>query len=277
MSKAINVFGYLNYRRYLAEVYRQKKAESRAFSYRAFARRAGLSAPNHLKRVIDGERNLSDETAQAYASALELRGDAEGYFLELVRFTQAKSDRQKSESYDRLNRFRGYRRAQRLDANAGMYHSEWYIPAIRELASRPDFRADPKWLAGMLLPPIRETQAAAALRVLSELGMLTIEEDGRATPADQVVSTGPETGSVHVRNYHRSMLQKATESLDAVHPDERDLSAVTLCLPRGALPQLKERVREFRRDVIAMEAPPGLGDQVVHVAIQVFPLSQATK
>jgi hypothetical protein len=29
------------------------------FSHRAFARRAGVRSPNHLKRIIDGDRSLT--------------------------------------------------------------------------------------------------------------------------------------------------------------------------------------------------------------------------
>ena len=50
------VFRYLDARAFLGDYYKAKKAERRAFSFRAFSRRAGLKSPNHLKRVIDGDR-----------------------------------------------------------------------------------------------------------------------------------------------------------------------------------------------------------------------------
>jgi uncharacterized protein (TIGR02147 family) len=63
-------------------------------------------------------------------------------------------------------------------------------------------------------------------------------------------------------------------SIDEVPAAERDISGVTLCLPEQAIPLLKERVREFRKEIIALEASPGQGDRVVHVAIQLFPLTR---
>src|SRR5688572_29452348 len=51
-----DLYGYLDHRVYLRDEYAARKAEKRGFSFRAFSRRAGLQSPNHLKRVIDGER-----------------------------------------------------------------------------------------------------------------------------------------------------------------------------------------------------------------------------
>lgn len=272
---AIDVFRYLDYRKFLREYYRRKKTESRVFSFRSFARRAGLKSPNHLKRVMDGERNLSDEGALRYAEAIGLEGDAAGYFCELVRFGQAKSRKEKSAAYRRLTQYRGYRRAQSLDAQHDRYHSEWYIPTIREMISRPDFRADPSWIAPRLLPPITEAQAAEALTVLEELGMIARDDDGTVRRSEQVVSTGPETAGLHVVHYHGAMMEKAMQAIDAVPPSERDVSGVTLSLPAGAIAHVKERIREFRKELIALEAEHGEADRTVHVAIQFFPLTKS--
>lgn len=61
----VEVYGYLDYRAFLADLYTAKKA--RGFSYRSFSRRAGLSSPNYLKLVIDGQRNLSAKMAERFA------------------------------------------------------------------------------------------------------------------------------------------------------------------------------------------------------------------
>lgn len=274
---SLDVFRYLDYRKYLTDFYKRRKKESRTFSFRSFARRAGLRSPNHLKRVMDRERNLGAETAIRYAEALGLDDDAGLYFCELVRFDQAKSRKEKSAAYRRLTQYRGYRRAQGLDAKHDRYHSEWYIPTIREMLARPDFRDDAKWIAAQLIPAITEKQAKEALSVLQELGMLERAEDGSLQRCDRVVSTGPDTSGLHVAHYHGAMMDKAMQSIDAVPFAERDISGVTLCLPVGAIPELKERIRELRKEIIAREAVDGEGDRVVQVAIQLFPLTKGVE
>jgi len=267
------VFRYLDFRKFLRDHYEEKKRTTRSFSYRYFARRAGLRAPNHLKRVIDGERNLSGETAVAYTEALGLEGDAADYFCELVRFGQAKTRKEKSAAYRRLSQYRGYQKAQRLDAHHDRYHSEWYIPTIREMVGLEGFVADAKWIAQQLVPPITPHEARSALTVLEELGMVSRADDGTVKRSEQVVSTGSETAGLHVGHYHGVMMEKALASIDLIEHGQRDISGVTLCLPANSIPALKERIRAFRREIIAMEAEEGMGEQVVHLAVQLFPLT----
>ena len=83
----VDVFRYLDYRRFLADYYRARKA--RGFSYRAFSRAAGLGAPNYLKLVIDGQRNLTAAMAARFAHACGLSGEGADYFAQLVEFNQA--------------------------------------------------------------------------------------------------------------------------------------------------------------------------------------------
>lgn len=276
-ARGLDVFEYLDYRKFLLHFYRKRKKESSTFSYRAFARRAGLRSPNHLKRVIDGERNLSEEAAIRYAEVIGLQDDAAGYFSELVRFNQAKASRERSAAYRRLTQYRGYRTAHRLDSQHDRYHSEWYIPAVREMVGMPGFRAEPKWIASRLVPRISEKQAADALSVLSELGMIRQLPNGEVERSERVVSTGSIARGMHIVHYHRVMMEKAMESIDLVSYHERDLSAVTVCLPASAIAELKERIQAFRKEILALEAAHASGDRIVHVGVQLFPLAQNLK
>src|SRR5690349_5207588 len=72
----VGVYEYLDYRAFLRDHYAAKKAASRAFSYRSFSKRAGVSSPNYLKLVIEGKRNLSGKMAERFALACGLDDDA---------------------------------------------------------------------------------------------------------------------------------------------------------------------------------------------------------
>ena len=128
MAESIDVFDYVDYRAYLRDFYRAKKAESRAFSFRQFSRRAKLKSPNALKRVMEGDRNLTREMARKFARACGLEGDAREYFEHLVDFEQAKTVAERDAAYAELSGFRRYRQAHKLEVAHAAYHSHWYIP-----------------------------------------------------------------------------------------------------------------------------------------------------
>jgi uncharacterized protein (TIGR02147 family) len=271
----VEVYGYLDYRAFLGDLYAAKKAKG--FSYRSFSRRAGLSSPNYLKLVIDGQRNLSAKMAERFATACGLDDDASRYFVQLVAFNQAESSAEKSQHYARLTGFNQYRQAHKLDIAHAAYYGAWYMPAIRELAASEEFREDPAWLAEQLIPTITPAQAARALDTLVELGLLVRNEAGRLVQADSLLSTGPETRGLHIAAYHRQMTERAMESIDLVPAADRDISSLTLCLSRGGLRAFKERIQRVRRELLELSALEKDPEQVVQINFQLFPLSRATK
>ena len=270
---AIDVFEYLDYRAYLRDVYIAKKGDGGTFSFRAFSRRAGLRSPNHLKRVTDGERNLTREMAVRYAKALELGGDAASYFLDLVTFNQAKTSVERNLAYEGLTGFRDYRRAHKLDLAHADYYGKWYLPAVREMALRPDFEPNARWIAKRLLPRISTADAKRALVTLIELGLLVKHADGRVTVGDAVVTTGAETRGLHIGNYHRAMMERAAASIELVPAPLRDISSLTFCVGEDGLRRIKARIQRFRQELVMLATQEQEGEQVVQLNMQLFPLT----
>lgn len=276
MSQAIviDVFEYLDYRSFLRDHYNARKRTSKAFSYRSFSRRAGLKSPNYLKLVIDGERNLSRDMAGRFGAAAGLEDDALRYFKDLVAFNQAEGAAEQRKHYARLTGFRRYRKAHKLDLTHAAYYSAWYMPAVRELVARADFRDDPSWIATQLLPEISRAEAKRALATLLELGLVVRDASGKLRQADALLSTGAETRGVHIASYHRAMAERAMASIDLTPASERDISSLTLCLGPAGLRTFKERIQRFRRELLEISALEDEPEQVVQINFQLFPLSK---
>ena len=84
-----NIYGYSDYRQYLADFYSAKKSVNSGYSHRVFAKQAGLSSPSHLLMIIKGERNLSIKTIEKFAEGMRLSAKEKRYFELMVRFNQA--------------------------------------------------------------------------------------------------------------------------------------------------------------------------------------------
>jgi uncharacterized protein (TIGR02147 family) len=268
------VFRYEDYRKFLADHYAYAKEHDYGFSFRVFSKRAGISSSNFLRLVIDGKRNLSASMAPQFAAACGLKQAAADFFCELVAYNQAKTARERTRHYEQLRRFRPFREVHQLDAEQAEYHSQWYLPAIRELSLRPDFSDDPKWIATQLEPAISTRQAKQALATLVNLGLLECDAAGKLRQASALVSTGPGPLSHHVVNFHHAMLQRAGVALDRTPRDEREISSVTVCVSHDKLLELKQRVREFRRSLLEIAELDDDPERVVQINFQLFPLSK---
>jgi uncharacterized protein (TIGR02147 family) len=268
----VDVFRFRDYREFLAAFYAHAKAAGS--SYRGFARAAGLGAPNYLKLVIDGKRNLSKEMAGRFAAACRLNAESTEYFELLVAFNQADNDAERNVLHERLSRFARFRSAQRIDVAQHEYHASWFIPVVRELVSCPGFVEDAAWIAAQLEPAISEKEAMHALDVLERLGLLERGDHGQLVQASRAVTTGQQASGLHIRNYHAEVLQRAVRAMHEIPAEDRYISALTLSGSAATWAEVMRRVIAFRQELVALCDADPAPSRVIQLNLQLFPLTR---
>jgi len=276
MTPVKEIFAYRDYRRFLKDYYQRGKAKG-SLSARGFSRKAGLQTPNYLMLVINGKRNLTPHLAEQFAHACGLKGDAVEFFCELVAFNQAKTASELTRHYQRLIRFKPYRRLHELGAAQEQYYSKWYIPAVRELVASEGFHNDPKWIAQKMIPKITFSQAREAIKTLLRLGLLVENEQGGLEQSDPLVSTSDGPLSHQLVNYHRTMMKRASEAIERVPREQREISSVTLCIDEKQVAELKKKLENLRLEIVQTFETQPTADRIVQVNFQMFPLSQSTE
>lgn len=274
-----DLYGYLSYRAYLGDWYAARKAADARFSHRLFARRAGVSSPSLLNEVIAGRRNLTPRTVEGFVQAIGLDDDAAAFFGALVQLEQAETDDERNQAWERVASSRRFRTARPIEGATVRYLSNWYYPAIRELAFCRGFRPDPEWIRQQVFPRISAAQAREALDALLELGLL-VRDGERVRPADVSLVTPHEVAGLAVHNYHHQMLQRARDAIEAASPSERHLLGVTVAIPDALVAQLKRELDAFQERVLhlcdeaisAAGAPPA--ERVVQVHLCLVPLTR---
>src|SRR6185436_10837443 len=108
------------------------------------------------------------------------------------------------------------------------------------------------WIAAQILPRIEPAAARAALETLLELGLLVRDPQGSLGRGEPSLTTGHEVRSVVIPAYHRQMIERAGHAVDAVPPEQRDVSALTVCIKASSLAELKERIHRFREDMLQL-------------------------
>lgn len=267
-----DVLQYSNYRTYLADYYEFKKAESTIFSHRFFAKKAGVSSPNYLKLVMDGQRNLTKKSLLKFAAALGLKGMRAEFFENLVFFNQAKATSERNVFYGKIMRARAKAGLRKLDEAQFRLYSHWRHIAVRELAALKGFRPDAGWVAKRLGRAITEKEAEESLILLGGLGLLKKTANGFAQ-SDVNITTADEVRSLLVKNYHHQMIGMAATVLDNLPAVKRDISSITIPIRARDFAKLKEQIQLMRKELLNLAAEPGAGEDVVQVNIQLFPLT----
>ena len=276
---------YSDYREYLRHMTAHLKVARASFSYRAFSRRAGFSSPTALKRVAEGERNLSQEAIGQFARGLGLDEHEHESFEALVLFNQATTDEARNRQFRRLRRARSDHAVGRMEVDQYDVYGSWHHLVLCELAGLPEFREDPGWIARRLLPRIRPGEAARSLVLLERIGLLVREVAAVASkrvgssnalrPAHAVLSAGAALRPLLIRNFHRAMLDKCADALDAIPRSRRNVTSLTVPLDPGQYERACELIGELRRQLLAMsEDKPKTDTHEIHqVLFAVFPVT----
>ena len=112
-----------------------------------------------------------------------------------------------------------------------------------------NFVDNPQIIAKLIKPSIRPEQARKSLHLLKSLGLIVYSEDKqRYVPTKTRISTGDEISSIAVIRYHQKMIDLAKESITSSHEFLRDVSSISIAIPKTMIPNLKEEVSIFSQE-----------------------------
>jgi len=270
-----SVFDYLNYRDYLKDMFDYRKECHNFFSHRYFAKKANFSTSNFLHLVIKGSRNLTHKSLSKVADGFQLAAREREYFENMVFMNQADNHRERDKFYKKMLSAKGGSEARKLERACYEYFTKWYFPVIREVAVWGEGKYTAKQIAAILNPPIAAKDAKKALELLESIGLLKKNKQGSWKQTDRSLTTGPEVEAIAVTNYHNEMLRLSAECIDRHKVTERDVSAVTVCVEKKQMEEIKKKISALHKELLDLACDDGQTDaQVVQVNIQAFPLTK---
>lgn len=269
-----SIFLFTNYRLYLKSFFNNKKAEKAGYSLQVFADKAGFKARDHILRVMNGARTLSQSGALMLSKAMLLSEKETDYFTSLVGFNQAKSESERQHYFNKLSSIRPHGKEQRIRTDQYEYFSEWYHSAIRSLLPVMDIGDDVNKLAQILDPAISISQVRKSIELLLRLGFLVQDGKGRYHVSHPSLDTGEEVKSHALIQFHKKCLHLASRALDVCPAEDRDISGVTMSVSASAIAKIKEEIRSFRKKIATIAQNDTNEDRACQLSILLFPLSR---
>lgn len=270
-KKAIDLFGYLDYRSFLKDWYQIEKATSPGFSYRVLARRVGYSSPGFFTQVLQRKSNISIDMAMRFSDALDLRKREKDYFVLLVRYDQESVPSERRKLFHRLAQFKDSAATQlRRDQDA--FLGSWRHAAVRELLGIEPFQGGEDAWGARLRPPVAGALVRETLDLLLRLGL------ARRTAAG-IERTEPclETGSGYTeeatRAFMRQIHELGGEALDRFPRDQRHHGWATVSVSGTTLEAMRDELRALVQRFLAMAEKDDTPDRVMQLNLEFFPLA----
>jgi uncharacterized protein (TIGR02147 family) len=267
------VFEYLDYRDILKEAYEVRKIESPLFSYRMLAEYLGLDTSN-VFRILQGDAHLPARCQSRAIEFLELSGRGAEYFLMLIAYARERNSKSRKELLEKAMALRDVARRKLVDQEL-TYYRDWWVVAIRSLVEVVDGKVRASELAERLSPSVSEAEVARSLELLLELGLVKKASSGRLVLSDAHLTAGGEQKTEAVRHFQKQILSLASESLERFPKDQRDISTITFAVDRVAFLEIREMLRECRRQIQKRIEESKSPDRVLQLAMALFPLSPA--
>jgi uncharacterized protein (TIGR02147 family) len=272
-----NIYRYDDFRAFLKAAFAQRKEADEDYSYRKFAKDAGIANPGYLLDVILGKRTLSDNALSKTATAFELNEAESEFFRLLVDFGQAKQDAKRQKIYQEILYRRNRSRFARLSPSLVKYYQDFHYPLVYSALHAFDFRGDYEKFGGVFDPAIAPGSLKKYVRDLCEWKLVEQGPDGRYTVTEDFVEP-PETMGALVRRLNREWILQAAESLFRHGPDDRHVSTLLLSVSDGTRKRIRSEVEAFRRQILDLvaqdqDAPSGL----MQLSLQYFPKTKKRK
>ena len=152
--------------------------------------------------------------------------------------------------------------------------SEWYYDAIIELIKIESFNPDPQWIGRSL--GISPLKVKKAIRKLIKLGLLEITKDGKWIDKSEFNTTIQyHSTSDSLRKLQTQLLKRGIKALYSAPFEERDHSSVTMAIDPQDLPNVKEKIKRFRRDLSYFVNRKGVQPKnVYHLGVCFYPATQ---
>jgi len=270
----LNVFDFIDYRKFLAEYYQNKKKTARYFSYRYFSQRLGINSPSFLKHVIEGQRNLTPQMIERFAKALGFSPKEKKFFYNLVLFNQATTSVEKQEYYAVLRSMISGVKEAVLNSNQNDFYSNWYTPVIRELICLYDFKDNYDLMASVLKPKIEAAQARAAVNLLLKLNLVEKLENGRYKQTSSAIVADDSVSSTAIRTFTRNMLDQSKTALETIDRNNRHISGITMGISPEAYELLITEIEAFKDRVKFIVNHDNKSNRIYQMNISLFPVSE---
>lgn len=270
----INLFTYLNYRSYLKDYYTAQKKSRAGFSLRTFSKKAGFGSSNILKLVMDGTRNLTEESLVKFTKGLNLNKQEQDFFRNLVYFNQAETHEKKDYYYQKLLQSKNYSNLKPMEKHQYEFCSSWHHGIVRELITSAKYNGNIELIAKSITPKLTVNQVEQSINLLEKIGFIKKNKLGQWEASNSVVTTGAECSSVTIMNYHKNLLTITRDAFDHIPHEHRDISAMILGINREHLAEIKMKVQEFRQEILKLVANVANPSEVVVLTTQLMPYTR---
>ncbi len=268
----IDLFDYHDYRLFLKDWFVQLR-ENQSLSLRDVAEKCDLST-GYLPMILSENRNLSEKSLEKLQFVLKLNLEELTYFKALLDLADGASAKIRLAAFEEIKKIRSFRKKSTKELEVYNYLSNWLNVTIRELAFRRDFENKAEWIQVRLVQKVSLKDIENSLHFLHEQGFLTKSSHGQVMPSEKQLDCFSGVFRLSLGEFHKQMFNLASQSIDLIPRDQRNLLGHTLLIPENQVEALRTILDETLKKVEALGSEFREAGPVYHVILSTFPVAK---
>jgi uncharacterized protein (TIGR02147 family) len=243
-----NIFGYNDFRKYLADFQQARQVDDHHFSKSEFSRL--LQLPNtrsYLNDILNGKK-VTTTFIERFITVLELDKDEAKYFRVLVSFNQAETPDERELYFEQLIALNKTPK-KILDPKLFVYYKYWYNSVIRALLDIMDFSDDYAALSKKVFPTITVSEAKSSITLLKDLGLIAKNDKGFYKPTDKSITTPDFIRDELVKSYQLNCLDMAKTAMMKGNVKPFSVNTNMISISQNGYKRLEKQIIKFRSEV----------------------------
>lgn len=267
-----DIVEFAEYRTYLKARYQAMRAKDSRFSHRYIAGRMGTHSAGWFGDLMSGRLKLRAGQIPKLAAVFKLDARETEFLSVLVDIERASNPEERIASMEKWLALKGIRK-ESVDKDRFAYFEHWHNLAVRELLGIRAFDGDYASLGAALIPPITAAQAQKAVDLLQRLGLVQPQVWNRRMTDLPVLVKAPAAEARHWNQILEAFGRLALAAVSTARKEERNFSALTLCLSPEGLKQAGEEIANLRKRLLIVAEKDKAKNRVFQCLFQVFPLT----
>lgn len=261
-----------SYRTVLREILAEKQKKNAQFSLRAFAKVLGIQ-PSFLSLVLNGKRDISEETVGMIVDKLELSPLQARELSLLVRLEKVKNLTQRAQLLQDLKTLRPeLTQIRDLSIDHFKLISEWYHMPLQVLTELDDFEWSEENAARSLGITIHEVNLALERLAALELIEWTMGSRPKALGESRMIRSAHHNEAM--KAYHETMMKKNIVALEEQDPQLRMTATLNVALDAEQLVRARAMLLATQKKILKLCQTRAPKKEIYHVSLNLFQLTE---
>lgn len=263
---------YLDFRKYLQDVYLYRKHVNQRLSYQVLALKFKLGSRSHLYDIIHG-RTLTSRYLPRYLEMLSLSGQDAEYFKALVDFNQELPGSAQQDAFSRLIRYSRKLKTLDVDSDYLQLFRNWHNPILLSILEMNPHLRDHGELGKLFVPAIGAVEVRHALECLQNIGLIRWNDnENRWNFLGRFFScTGP-ARAVALKEFHLQLFELGKKAY-VEDPARQSFSTLTLGTNWRTKEQIDAILARTRKEILDLVKQDPHAEIAFQLNMQLFPIS----